>query len=862
MKNAPIKAISYFNGLVYANSNILYYNDDQVEFENVIVDIKVFENIILIIFKRQVVILNSNFTIAKISDLFDTNIATVHLSNYLYILLYNGILIRYNATETTFDLIDKKKIFDKTIISAKIFDNRVIIGSFDSIYQIDLSNESLEQFCIFKNIHSGRIFDIFVFKEGIISCADDRAIVFNGKKIVQEFRDYFYHIQDFKRCIYTFNRDGFLRIYQENQDSFEYQLLYSKFFGKESLESLFLYDNIIYIGTKGGCIFKLENNRVDLIFGPKIEEYGIQKIFEISGNTHLYRPNLIFQNGFLENEDFRMSIHRRPLDCTFHLDTLYLLYSGFILVIKDGYVQKEITYQINHGLPKNEIFSRLAIHDSLVYIYHNTYAHILCKNCFNILKVIEFNCINLIKDGIIGTKFGCIILDDKLMKMSEFSICDIQVTGDKIYILDSEGYLYKSELSCLINEDTSSYSIKCLDCDKSNYLSEVSDIHFNEWLNLRKELLVNLSCENEKLKSLSFTKFPQMINLTAHISFDSQSIGLYSKYNLLSNNIYNYSNSIVKECEKYKYLKKETIDCRSKFSYRKYDKVGNIMAIGLLESSYNFYRSENNNIEKCQITKVINTTVSFSNFTAIGFYSGLKILGTEQGIIFILKDNKIVDHLSLIGSIIGICTLNNLLIFTRPGYIYSLEMFDDKIFIRNKVDFGVKITCCYLNIVCFSNGEVFKICEDLKLDLIAKTDCYISSIYQSLVSFSGKLCHLNDLKDNKIQISKNVVNKNINKICQFKDYFVAVGDDQSIGKFDRNLNELYRMAIHSAQIFDVLISEKFIYTLSSDMRICVLDHNFNISRYLNHSVRNPKFLELENLNRLLVYGESLEYISI
>ena len=45
-------------------------------------------------------------------------------------------------------------------------------------------------------------------------------------------------------------------------------------------------------------------------------------------------------------------------------------------------------------------------------------------------------------------------------------------------------------------------------------------------------------------------------------------------------------------------------------------------------------------------------------------------------------------------------------------------------------------------------------------------------------------------------------------------FYLAAGDDQVIKKFDKNLVELKKQLVHSAQIFDIVVTENSVYTFA------------------------------------------------
>ena len=182
MKNAPIKAISYSNNLLYSKSNVLYSSNSQIKLKDEIIDIKCYNSKILVVFKRQILLLSQNFDYLTSSELFEANIAAVLFNECIYILLYNGTILNYCSNSLV--LINHEHIFYKTIISAKFLNKQLVIGSFDSIYSIDLNSSEKKPSFLFEKIHSGRIFNIYLSENKILSCADDRAICINGKKII------------------------------------------------------------------------------------------------------------------------------------------------------------------------------------------------------------------------------------------------------------------------------------------------------------------------------------------------------------------------------------------------------------------------------------------------------------------------------------------------------------------------------------------------------------------------------------------------------------------------------------------------------------------------------------------------------
>lgn len=840
MENAPVRAISFFNGLIYASSNSLFYNGGSRKFESPIIDIKVFENTITIVFKRHVEVLSSDLTTKITSESFESNIADVSFDKNLHILLYNGIFLSYSLFEASLKLNEKIQIFDKTIISAKVYENMVYIGSFDSIYKINLDkSKNIDAFC-FKNIHSGRIFDLFLCNSVILSCADDRSICLNGEKIIQEYTDYFFHVEFVNNKIYTLNRDGYFRVYQKNIETLNFDLEYCKFFGNSALESMFIYNEIVYIGTKGGNIYKIQENILELIFGPKILCPGLQKICEVKGDVKLYESGIIYQNGFIEFENWHFKVPTKPIDCEIYNNLFFLLYSHAVVVVENNFIKTQINYEIQYDT-QNKIFSRISIYKDLIYLYNCNFTYILCIRCFDVIRIIECRNINVIKNGILGTKFGCIISGDDFVKVSENSIKDIYIENENIYILDSQNVIFKTEKASLNKFEGHC----CLKVPRNTEESNIQDILIENWNSFK-----NNNHQFQKPVVYSDVKvFDEVqLNFLKFLDIPGKTSILYNKIEkTVSQN----------ECNVARYHKMNAFKSNTLFSYRNYENIKNIVHTGLINGVNNFYCASNGLIEKFSNFNECKITTNFFNFTSSELFSELKVLGTEHGQLFLIDNMKLIDSMTLIGAIIGIFTNNCMLFaFTRSGFIYSIEISHGLMFIRKKLDINEKITCHYQNLICLSNGQVFSLDNDLTPHLIQKTEFYITAIYKNLISFSGCIAYVEDAESSR----KELFRRNANIIREANGCFFAAGDDQSVVKFDHEFKELAKAIPHSSQIFDIICVDQIIYTLSSDMRICALDHKLNIIKYSKHSVRNPKFLEYKAPASLLVYGESIEMI--
>jgi hypothetical protein len=136
----------------------------------------------------------------------------------------------------------------------------------------------------------------------------------------------------------------------------------------------------------------------------------------------------------------------KPIDCFDQEGKFYGLNLGSVLIIGNGLVMSEIGFEIDEIQKKKEFPSKVSVHRGIIYIYNNSVVYKLCLSCFDLIKVNKCNNINLVKFGIVGTKYGSIIVNDILIKVSDHSICDIQINDEIIYILDLNSCLFRSNI--------------------------------------------------------------------------------------------------------------------------------------------------------------------------------------------------------------------------------------------------------------------------------------------------------------------------------------------------------------------------------------------------------------------------------
>ena len=410
------------------------------------------------------------------------------------------------------------------------------------------------------------------------------------------------------------------------------------------------------MGTKSGCIYKYQNYSTDLISGITILSADYQLITRYLNDIRFYKSNCIFQNGFIEVDDYKFKLNSKPLDCDHHEGKFYLLYLGFILIVENGLVLSEISYEIGKNHYKKEFLSKISIYKGIVYIYNNSSVFKLCSNCFDLIKVYECNNINIVKYGIVGTKYGCIIINDTLIKVSEYSICDIQIDGKYLYILDSNNFLFKTYNNIT---DSNNCSFKIENDDSKTNLDFLENIlSVDDWI------LIRNSFDLPNSKSIDLN----LIKLRIH-NFNNNSYSNEKDQDGCS------QKPVKNNCKSLKFYKKDSKEIKNNFSFRRYEKIENIESTGLLGLDYFFFKHSNNQIDKFILKSHVKPLNNFLNFTFLENFSEFKILANEYGHIFLIQDETILDFINLNGSIISICSSKGIIGFTRPGYVYSLEIF-------------------------------------------------------------------------------------------------------------------------------------------------------------------------------------------
>lgn len=799
MENAPITALSYQNELLFARGNTLFFPVGKISLDSSILAIKFTNSRTLLVLKREIVILSENNCEIYSTFSFESNIADVHVSDEIVVFLHNGVL--FNISRNSLKLISRKQVFNKTVITAKIEKETLFIGSFESVYQVSLNKEFSLLNSSFRmlNIHSGRIFNLCISENQVFSCGDDRSICLNGIPIIQEFRDYFFNLEFSNKKLYTFNRDGNFRIFQQISD-LKYNLIYCRFFGIDSLQSMLIVENGVFIGTVGGSVYYIEDQVFKMVFGQSITSLSFKKINEIEGDCRLYSSGVLFQNGRIKHSGYELHVPRKPIDVAFSQDKFYILFNNHLVISNltnnkvnqvNARLQDLVRDDFNVDLMAvaNEQISRISAFQNLIYFYNENMTNVVCEKCLAVIKKIEIKKINIIKYGIIGTKDGCIYIENVYLKVSENSISDILLDQKLLYILDSEGIIYK--------------------CNDYTLINGFKDSH---------------ECAGRPFSNV--------------------------------NNLQVYFDDAFKTCV---VTKKSLLSIDSLFLHRKYENSQGSIDLALARKFKHLLKSNKNSIFEIEISEEIDCSCKFANFTAVFQNLNPKILGTDHGEIFLLESNKIVDRISLIGSIVGIFKIeDSILIYTNSGFAYSISIDQNLFYIKNSIKIGEKICSSFNNKACLSSGEIIEFDSNLGIVNRIKTTNFISCLFEDLISFSGFVKYL-DIDHVRI------ANRNIFKIVTGKindrKIFVAAGDDQSVVMFDSELKILKKAVPHSAQIFDIAISELFIFTLSSDMKICAMNHNLEIIRYIDHNVRLPKILMLDSLS-LTIYGESIQEIDI
>ncbi|ELA42137.1 uncharacterized protein VICG_00778 [Vittaforma corneae ATCC 50505] len=812
MENKPITSLSWQDELIYAHGTKLIESTNVMTFESQIKGVRSYNNKLVVFTKRTVSLLSKREKIELIwTKTLNTDIIDVYLYTKICILMSNGIYIRIK--NLSLNEIDRSKIFNKTIFSGHITENKVLIGTFDDIHIFDVEQDEFPKEKSVLRYHRGRVFDITLTENNLLfSCAEDRKICLNGTTIIQDYRNYYYKLYYNGLKLYAFNKNGHLNIFENNN------VVLKKNFGNNSLTSIFEKFNRIYIGTKTGSIYEVINNEIKQIRGPHSNMIGYNQLYSIKGVTKLFNCGAYFYNNQIIYNKLELTTSECPIDCFAYENDIFLLRHDCVEMY--NFISDDCNSRLILKFNNSKIqFSNISAHNNKLFLYNTHIYIIVCLLCFRIIQITRCEKILAIKSGIVCAKNGCIAYKSSLYKISNSQITDVIIHKHNIFAIDSNGKFLTINMDSISTTDT-------------NILE-------------RKDLLKNHACIYNN-SSVSVDYFQQKL---AILDFSDISI---------KNIILNRTN---------------LIDLRPRVLYKYAGNANNGLCIiknevfslnkskDIATTSTMLLERHGDSLTCYEIDVKPDISVAYCDFTAKISIQNYSLVGNEHGCLFLIISTKMIDFIRLLGSIVDIFDVKDaskniyqFFVYTRPGRVYVIRIYNERLFIIKEAVFSHKVTAAFKDQVCLSDGRILKLDINLTCHVAATVDSYVTAMIDKMVSFNGYVQHIES------KTSKKISNLSIFKIKCFRNLYVAVSDDHSVIIFNKDLKVLNTAVPHSAQIFDVCIFGMFIITVSSDMRICILDEKLNTIQYLYHNVKLPKIVIVLNNSKLMVLGESIEEI--
>ncbi|ORE00496.1 hypothetical protein A0H76_505 [Hepatospora eriocheir] len=244
---------------------------------------------------------------------------------------------------------------------------------------------------------------------------------------------------------------------------------------------------------------------------------------------------------------------------------------------------------------------------------------------------------------------------------------------------------------------------------------------------------------------------------------------------------------------------------------------------------------------------------NFSSYMEIS--DEFTFIGNLTGHLFLLKNNSVVDVLKLNGSIESIYKD---IITTSIGYVYSIKLYKERIFIEKYKKYNFRIiTSIYSEnnfIISLSNGSVY-----LNNQLLFNFNSTISS-----------LCYKNNiLYFSSLDTFYKYYNNEIIKVCNIEGYVYKTVVYKSTILLSCDSHKIYvvendivkNLKIHTNRIVDLHIKNNLLYTLSYDKTIKVVDLNsFKVIKEYKHSLFHP--YKIVVTDKIIIIGNFIETLLI
>lgn len=812
MECHPITSLSWMDELIYAHGTKLIGFETALTFESPIKGIRSYKHKLIVYTKRTISLLSKKEKVELIwTKIFSADIVDVYLFTEIRILTSDGVYIRIK--NLSLNEINQSKIFDKTIFSGQITENKILIGTFHDIHVFNVQQNEVSKEESILRYHRGRIFDVMIAENNLLfSCAEDRKVCLNGVNIIQDSRNYFYKLYYSGQKLYAFNREGHLSVFDDKN------IVFKKNFGNKNLASVFEKSNRIYIGTNSSCIYEIFNNEIKQMHGPRANILEFSQLYSIKGPTKLFNCGAYFCNSQIIYENLKLTVLECPIDCFARKNDIFLLRHDCVEMCHFtpcGYNKSVLRFKNNQIQLTN-----VSVYDNQIFLYNAHFCITICVVCFQAIQIIECKKILTIKSGIVCTKNGCIVYGSLLYKISNHAITDIAIHKGDIFAIDDGGKILTISVDNISMISMTNSKIKGIlkkptcACDHST----ANDGFFQQ-----KSTTLNFSDVSIKNVVLNWKD-----------STDLRFNVLY-KHTDMDNSLYVTNNEV--------------------FSLKKTKDIATTPTMLL--------KHHEDSLVSYEIHVGPDTSIVYCNFTAEVSVRNYSLLGNEHGCLFLIISTKMVDFVRLLGPIIDIFEVESaprsmckFFVYTKPGYVYLVRIYNERLFIIKEAAFSHKITAAFKNQASLSDGRILKLDENLICHTTTITSSYITAMLDGVISFDGCVQCIGS------ETVKRISNLSIFKIKRFESSYVAVGDDHSVIIFNKSLDVLNTAMPHSAQIFDVCVLGAFVITLSSDMRICILDGKLNIVQYLTHNVRVPRIIMAVGNRKLVILGECIEEIGI
>lgn len=634
---------------------------------------------------------------------------------------------------------------------------------------------------------------------------------------IQEYRDYFFKLSVHGNRLCALNRDGWLRIYEDGG------LKYSRSFGKGNLREICAGEEGIYMGTRSGHLYLIQGETPVLIYGIAFYSWVRMLRESFENVSNIYRSGAFLQDGTLHYAGHRIKCDSRPVDVDWDERCVYILDAKRLIVI-DGSGSDPSLIDIESRFSDKSIYASLRVTDRTIILSNRAAVLYVCRHCLRKTRRVSISKITTVHGDYIGTENGWVFDGRSTCKISDHSICSILETAGGVSAAD-----YKNTLYC-IGTPAADRMVAC-GSEQANQNAEVvcgietpGTAHGECHTSLPDVTVCAPSC----LRAPLFRTNEAGNGL---IPGDS---GVPTALPVSKNTMITKNNQV-------------------------YDKKGRRLCIYALK-------------------KRVSTEILFFNFTALDRTGCFSLLGTENGDVFLTRQNKeIVDVITLSGKVISIhsmhkaCAVQNgssvYFVATNGGSVYLLKVHNSMIYIKKQVQTGSRIVSAYGRSVLLSNGQIVLYDDDLTALKTVSTSFYITLIYGSFIFYNGLISNIHNALFNGQDISgcgsAPVSSKNILSADAEDGYLFVCGDDHSIRKVSMDDSTTVSSVVaHCAQVFCVSCFNGLVYSLSSDMRIGVFTLDLVPVKYLSHGVRDPRILDFISAHEVMVYGESVEVVEI